>query len=643
VTSALHFSGSVQLPDSLFSDIDTCIRSALVPIYDELLQIKESLSNLSSQKVSTCLCYCSSGISGASSIEKIYYVSPNGDDRSYVTYGVTFQSIQRAIDVAMPGDTIFVSAGIYHERLQMRRSGLSGQPITLIGETNVDERPLVTIDGSDDVPSWQPAPEVGAGVYKTNTIPYVPWTMIVDNGREVWRIANKWMDGESADIFGGNGGYPVINGKGVLALPESQFVYPYGSGKSIPFWDGIDALFGYIDGYTYVRFRHGDDPVTRHVRVSPGPFSQFSFPRGACITLKNVSFIKVQGFRMCGARNAVLIMGTDSYNNSTNNMIDECCLMNGNMRVRFSGAAHNNLIINNYMEKHSLGIDRFLPPRENVGGAWPSREHQRHLYNIDKFLVSGVGGEDDRHIGIHSDGTGVVPRGNIIQGNEMYGAAQAINTGEHDDTIFAENLCYGHFSQHIFMNGPNKNFHIRHNSFYTPGQYQMRSNDVNKSGAVYVYRNRFWIPDTRGEHFFFGLLGGITGDSVMEIWIYHNSIAGGVAAFIHNFASGFGPASLRVLNNIFSTNAVIFNGYPTKMGLYDYNWGYRDSVDKPWSGTHNILGISQMWSPSSLPDFIINQSVLDGIDVSKTFTVQMKTFSALPGMISGHKTILGYF
>jgi len=641
--STLYLSGSIQLPDSLFSAVGMCIENALVPIRDELLQIKESISNISHQLTSLASCCCFFNTSYVSSVEKIYYVSPRGDDRASVTYGATFQTIQKAIDVAMPGDTVFVCSGIYYERLQMKRSGSADQTITLIGEMDFNMNALVTIDGSDSVTSWELAPEVGYGVYKTNSIPYIPWMMTAYDDREIWRIANKWMDGTSASIFGGNGGYPARDGKGVLALSASQMVYPYGSGKAIPFWDGIEALFGYTGGYTYVRFRNGEHPSAYGVRVSPGPDSQFSLPKGACMTLKNVSYITVQGFRMRGARNAVLIMGTDSNNNSTNNIIDECELLNGNMRVRFSGAAHNNIITNNYMEKHSLGIDAFLPAYENLAAAWPSREHQRHLYNLDKFLISGVGGEDDRQVGIHSDGTGVVPRGNVIHGNEMYGAAQVMNTGEHDDTVLLGNLCYGHFSQHIFMNGPHKNFQITQNRFYTPGQYHVRSNYVNQPGDVYIYRNRFWIPDTKGEHFFVGLLGGVVGDSVTNIWIYHNSFAGGVAAFIHNFATGYGPATLYVLNNIFSTNSVIFNGYPTKMGIYDWNWGYRDSVDQAWAGPNNILSDIKMWDSSSLPDFVVSQSIPDGIDLSKTFMVKFKTFNALPGMLPGYKPARGYF
>lgn len=579
-------------------------------------------------------------IKGAVGSGFTYYVSPTGDDAATVVSGATFKTIQRAMDVVQPGESIFVSAGTYYERVSAITDGTFNQRITLQGEVDGSNNPLAIIDGSDATSGWVTAPEVGAGVYKTTTIAYQPWHMTADDDKTVWRIANKWMDGATQDIFGGNGGYPVVNGKQVLAFTASQQVTPFGTGSALSFWDGIGALFGYTGGTTYVRFANSDTPASHAVRVSPGPASKNASPVGACVTLRNRSYITIKRFLMRGARNAVLIHGTNSSNQAGNNIIEECDLFNGIARVRFSGNAYNNTVRNNYMEMRGFTISSFLPTFANLGNAWPSRIHQRHFFNVDKFLVSGDGGEDDRCINIHSDGTGSIPLDNSITGNEMYGCAQAINSNEHNGTIFASNTCFANFSQHIYFFGPNANYRIADNLFYTGGQYQIRTNNMNQAGQVYIYRNKMFHPTSNTEHFFLGLLNGTFQDATMDIWIYHNSIAGGVAAFIHNFDAGFGPASLKIVDNIFSTNGLVFNGYPTKMGKYDYNWQYNDTVAQSWAGVNNITSSQIMWSPTSaLPDFLLSATATArnaGLYLATTFTVQGTVFSPRAGMVSGY-------
>ena len=570
-----------------------------------------------------------------------YFVGPDGNDANPAVTGATFRTIQRAVNVVVPGDSVFVKAGTYFERVNMITSGSASQRIVFVGETDSAGNPLVIIDGSDATTGWVLAPEVGTGVWKKSGLSYAPWMMTVDNDKGVWRIADKWMDGATADIFGGNGGYPVTNGKGVLAFGATLTVAPYGGSDLVGFWDGIEALFGYTGGIAYLRFRNGDNPVSRNVRVSPGPTTKNASAAGAAITIRNKSFITVRGFTIRGARNAVLIHGTasGSTTQAASNIIEQCVLLHGDRRVRFSGNAVNNIARNNYMEMRSVGIGTYLPALSPLGNIWPSRKHQRHIYNIDKFLVSGEGTEDDRDVGLHSDGTGAIPTGNSITGNTMYGGGMGMYTGEHTDTKVNSNIMHAHFAQHIYFEGNGTNFQIFDNTFTSPGQYQVRTNRMENAGTVYIYRNKLWIPQSTGEHFFLGVLGGTYSDSVMDLWIYHNDVAGGTAAFIHNFDTGFGPATLKIVNNVFSTNSVIFNGYPSKMGKYDYNWQYRDTVDQSWAGPNSINSTSQMWTPGSLPSFTLptGSTALDaGLDLSVSFTLQATVFSARPGMVVGY-------
>ncbi len=57
--------------------------------------------------------------------------APGAADTNPGTTERPFRTIQRAVDRARPGDTVFVMAGNYDERVQIRQGGAEGQPITL--------------------------------------------------------------------------------------------------------------------------------------------------------------------------------------------------------------------------------------------------------------------------------------------------------------------------------------------------------------------------------------------------------------------------------------------------------------------------------------------------------------------------------
>jgi hypothetical protein len=74
----------------------------------------------------------------------IYYVAPGGDDDDPGTILHPWQTIQKAADTLVAGDTVYIRAGTYPERVVPQNSGSAGSPITYAaypGET-------ATIDGS---------------------------------------------------------------------------------------------------------------------------------------------------------------------------------------------------------------------------------------------------------------------------------------------------------------------------------------------------------------------------------------------------------------------------------------------------------------------------------------------------------------
>lgn len=66
-----------------------------------------------------------------------YYVSPSGSDsNSGTSLGSPFQTIQKAVDLAQPGDTINLASGTYNQDILSRRNGTASAPITLTGPSN---------------------------------------------------------------------------------------------------------------------------------------------------------------------------------------------------------------------------------------------------------------------------------------------------------------------------------------------------------------------------------------------------------------------------------------------------------------------------------------------------------------------------
>lgn len=86
------------------------------------------------------------------------YVSPNGNDSAAGTLAAPLRTVQRAVDLAQPGTTIFLRGGTYapSTNIQLNKNGTSSQPITLRNYNN--ERAI--IDG-ENMPHT-PAPSGGS-------------------------------------------------------------------------------------------------------------------------------------------------------------------------------------------------------------------------------------------------------------------------------------------------------------------------------------------------------------------------------------------------------------------------------------------------------------------------------------------------
>lgn len=72
--------------------------------------------------------------SRASTSGRSYYVDPNGSDsNSGADASVPFKTIQKAVDLAQPGDVINLAPGTYFQDILSKRNGTASAPITITG------------------------------------------------------------------------------------------------------------------------------------------------------------------------------------------------------------------------------------------------------------------------------------------------------------------------------------------------------------------------------------------------------------------------------------------------------------------------------------------------------------------------------
>ncbi|HOS68710.1 MAG TPA: right-handed parallel beta-helix repeat-containing protein [Bacillota bacterium] len=60
-----------------------------------------------------------------------YYVSVSGYDNNTGTLKAPFRSVQKGCDVLKPGDTLYIRAGEYHEKIEINSTGTEGEYITV--------------------------------------------------------------------------------------------------------------------------------------------------------------------------------------------------------------------------------------------------------------------------------------------------------------------------------------------------------------------------------------------------------------------------------------------------------------------------------------------------------------------------------
>jgi Periplasmic copper-binding protein (NosD) len=528
------------------------------------------------------------------SADLIYVDTVLGNDSYDGTSGAPFATVQIGINAAVAGDTVIVRPGIYRERLSMPNSGTAGNPITLQGE------PGAVLDGGDIQTDWEPAPEIGVGVYK-KSLSYTPMNLTWNNKLILYINATE-----------------MTSGSGLTRLADPA---------SSTNWDHIEALYGTKDGITYLRFRNGEDPDSGIVSTSLGGGR-------AVITIYNKNFITIRGFRIINCYNGIWIRDGASDNIIENNYIAGG--KNGVWIYTYGGATveswkpcYRNKIRNNEI---TLNFIANLAPIQDVWSQWLWEQFKVFSDNDREGVKIYSGGDDNEvygnHIyshwgGIqdHANASAPIPHADFNQKLKVY--ANVIHdilddglepTGSEVDCEWYDNIVY------------NCNANLR-----------IKNPQV---GPLYIYRNRFFLPVNPlfMQIFFFS-------GTTAEIYLYHNTFSGGVGDMLGSTNPEIGGPNTWYVNNVFSTE--IFGTIPGGFH-FDYNWAggnysssqdWGDVLPLSWVLPNNIIEPDEYLFTTGQPEFILPPSstaIEAGIDLSISWTMDGVVHAPLPGMEQGY-------
>ena len=539
------------------------------------------------------------------------FVSKNGKDKNPGTEELPFLTVQKAADVAKPGDSILIKEGIYREFVTIKKSGEVSKRITFSGERGPNGEYKSIIDPSTPIGNWLPASEIGNGVYKTR-IGFDPREMTVDHKR-IGRINDKLMSDGS--------GFKML-----ARAPNDEIDY---EGSIIKFWDGLEVLYGYKDGITFLRFRGEDNPNEKKIKAAP---------EGSAIKIDNSSHITICNFQIKGAQKAIMVKGSGSSDVT----IENSHLSNGNARISFLNGPRNNIIRNNTITMNYYA-PKFLGAGESHGYEDLIR---RYVYYNFKFVISSVKTSDDVGIRMVNSGPGNIITNNLIFGGLIGVSAYARKIVSPIDGLeVSHNIINNMSSVGITSSEGIINAKYHDNIVYNCN-INIRLHDINKSTdigrKVYIYNNRLW--NHAGYHFYVHTSTTKNPVKYPEYFIYHNSLSGGrFIGIMEGLRYNGGMPKTHIMNNIISVEnpndaSLVFLIDHNLFGSFAHNWiGGKLNNDSitVYGKKNNLKKDRYIWKLENIRanyfDYGLDEFVKNGgLDLSKPFIYNDNHI--LPGM-----------
>jgi hypothetical protein len=572
------------------------------------------------------------------------YVSVNGSDTNVGTTPATaMRTIQKAHDKASCGNLILVLPGRYFQRTKLTKRCTSGAPLTIQGVRGSGGTFDTKVEGTDATSGWTSASPQCTGCYRmeNSVVGYTPRALTVLPQRlAVMRLLDSHMNGRAC--------FNCADATGLQTLSRSASnVWTNALGfTSLFFWDGWEALWGTTGGFTYLRFRNGENPNTMNVRVAPS---------GATFLFSGSSNVIVRYMEIGGGQSAVQFASA-----ATNNTVTDNDLRNGENRVVVDGAGVNgNRILNNTIDPRWIGTTAGYAATVYLPGDWNDNSYPRRvassIYSVNKFDICGSG-ECNPNITIGHQASNTLIQGNVIQ-NAVVGVLHAQGVG----TKILNNViqrCAAECVWAVEMNSLEQSLELGFNTIID-GDHGLRVQEMFNPKTLYVYGNHFSMidPISGGKHIHLSWSPlSQPANSPAVIWIYHNTFTGRGWAIDAGIPTGSGSnmPCIRVLNNVISvtgpggTRGISSVGVGDRWGSFNNNWtnGFSDSLTgkgvsgfgctgAPYSG--NIVGSSKpLWTVPPAPANTAlpagHAAKGSGLRLDQPFTLGGVTYPALPGM-----------
>lgn len=524
---------------------------------------------------------------------------------------------------------------------------------------------LSAIDGSHHVDPalWKRRAEMGPGVY---SYPENEPGILLVNDKMVARLNPPGPLGRTWRKLG--------DAKEILKTPDDlQVATMYhskyrGEEVTVPFWDVIGGVFTPGDGEFYLRLQGEKNPAQQDVDIAPD---------GATVEIHGAQHVIVRNLIIKGGEYGVII----GEKGAQGNILEKCYIPHGRFRIQINDGAHNTIIRDNKIEMgfigHATGAwgegygKQITTPEESAQAA-----QREFLYNYFKHFPSAKRASQDYSIRTEYDAKDIDNL--FIENNLLDGGLIGINISTPAaGNFFVRNNIVRNFSSTGTTITDGTYRLIEDGNLFANNDINIRIHNLGNKGKrdVYILRNTLLLPIGIGKHIHnhtYSRAGSTSGKEYLDehVTIYHNNFIGGEQTMslgvFRDAQKNISENELnlyryfRVINNTFiNCGAVVggskeFNSDPTRFGAFDYNLiigGHFNRLGKPaWWGSHNVMDekITRDWkwdmNGFTAPSDTAKRAI--GIDVSKPFTINGKTYDPLPelkpGYFKGEKPLTGW-
>ena len=528
-----------------------------------------------------------------------YYVAKTGNDTTgNGSLSSPYLTVQKGINMAYAGDTVFVKPGVYRERLTFPRSGSSGNPIVLRGEIDsTTGEKLAVIDG---------------GTLLTG------WTKVAGGGN-IWRVPydTSIYVGDLPYNLNINNDYILQIQSNILDSSEKMNVLQYGplgwdsygdADHAYRSWNGIEAMWGWGTNENYMYIAFGDLTINPNQQVIS--YTLDGKRGGSVITIDAKKFITISGLTLRNGYNSVFFRHV-----STDCVVENNFMMGGKHNVEIWEGSSRIIVRNNDI---TLGYVHPLSPNDSRHWFIWAAFKENSYYDRVAINLDDVGSDVD------------------ISGNYIYEHWDGVqNVGTSTRLKVHDNIIVNLGDDGLEPTGGETDAQW-YDNIVSDANIAYRHKVPDGNGTMYVYRNKFYSKKSTGIYWF--------GGNTTPAYFYHNTFATGTGTTF-GADNGIGLPNVKVINNIFSCNSIGFSASSTWLTLpmpiieNNYFGGDRSTKLSWWGNNNKVVQNGQLWSLTLEPDFEITSTSPArqmGLDLSQPWTIGSTTYPALPGMEPGY-------